>query len=98
MGKSGITSRSLNLKHISESSSPLQNKLSNEDTADPKRYESYKEWRYGDPGKWWADSVLNESRGKGYDPNRKAYRTMKRKDMAYDESNPYDSGRKLGNW
>ena len=22
---------------------------------------------------------------------------MKRKDMAYDESNPYDSGRKLGN-
>ena len=97
MGKSGITSRSLNLKHISESSSPLQNKLSNEDTADPKRYESYKEWRYGDPGKWWADSVLNESKGKGYDPNRKAYRTMKRKDMAYDESNPYDSGRKLGN-
>lgn len=74
MGYSGITSRSLNLKHISESSSPLENKL------------SYKDWKESRP----------ESTGVNEDPvdnSRKAYR----KDKAYDESNPYASGRKLGN-
>ena len=74
MGTSGITSRSLNLKHISESSSPLENKL------------SYKDWKESRP----------ESTGVNEDPvynSRKAYR----KDKAYDESNPYTSGRKLGN-
>ena len=98
MGTSGITSRSLNLKHISESSSPLENKL------------SYKDWKASkadsDGG---VAGDLNRAAGAGgerpsVDTSRKAYRAeqsagrkAKRKDMAYDESNPYTSGRKLGN-
>ena len=98
MGTSGITSRSLNLKHISESSSPLENKL------------SYKDWKAskadsdGGVGGDQKRAIGAGGERPSVDTSRKAYRAeqsagrkAKRKDMAYDESNPYTSGRKLGN-
>ena len=97
MGYSGITSRSLNLKHISESSSPLENKLSYKDWKASKEAEPAKLNRPGESQFGMGNKIEPDTSRKAYKAEKSAGRKAKRENMAYDESNPYTSGRKLGN-
>jgi len=97
MGYSGITSRSLNLKHISESSSPLENKLSYKDWKASKKAEPAKLNKPGESQFAIGNKIEPDTSRKAYRAEQSSGRKAKRKDMAYDESNPYTSGRKLGN-